>query len=503
MKLFKPKLLLVSPGEINEYIQKETQGISQPRDFVKIVKEYLSLNADKGLIITGLRSTGKTSGVLQGIAGSNLKAIYVSPLDRVNKVSDRQIIRRLEKKNFDIVVIDEYTWIESKDSSLANYLAGLLKSGKKVIITGTDSAKIHALKNTEFIHRTIEINTTYFAYDEYCRIYGLEKNTDSRTSYLKNGGIFESHASESFGSMRDYIQNAIIDNLASYYPNYDPEVVKVAIYTLFYECIHKTYLKEPNETAPIYNYESNDLFETYLNMFGVNTSIKVPASITNEIASKLQEIGVLVKLNDLRLPRKSRMYITNQSISYQMVKVIYNLDELSHSYLGHLYEASVVCNQYMQRVFGIINPSYQISYLEGRKKGQDYEIDFVLYDKKSAYLFDCKYSSNSDITVSETASIAKDIVGELLGERDICGRFIVYEGKNQVRQINGKTVVFVNDWNFNPEKFDEIVNKENKNKNETMLPLANNDEQNSVQAQQKNTNNNVSDNIQNGMQGPS
>lgn len=451
-------MLLFKGMDFRNFIEDETNSIKHRRDFVETIeKDYiLRANTRRGVLVTGLRSTGKTIGVLQAIEHfPSDKMIFVSPTSREETISKNDVLDILKNYDADLIFIDEYSWLKSAKEDdkdrLADYLVGKAQEGVKVIITGTDSTKINSLLNTDFIHRAVEINTTYFSYDEYCRLYDLQKNDDSMKDFLIKGGIFENHIYQNFGSMERYIKDAIIDNLASYYPKFDKELIKATVYKIFYDCICKNYIK--NDAVPVYSQGRTRLiYEDYLENFGIDTGITIPPNVLNEMFGKLKEIGVVVQLEDMQIPNRKRAYITNQSISAQLTKCIYELDELPERYLGDLYEATVVCYEYMEYVHNCNSP-YKMYYIEGRKS--DYEIDFVLCDSRRAYLFDCKLNNNDNIRINDSASIVKDIIPNLLGDRDLCGRYIIYQGNEKWTSANGKDLICTNNWNVNFEEFEK------------------------------------------------
>lgn len=460
-------MLLYQGKDFKNFIDTETKEIKEQRDFVsEIEKGYLNRNnTHRGILLTGLRSTGKTVGILQALKNQTAeKIMYIAPTSRTENVTRKEVRDLLEAYEPEIMVLDEYSWLKPDkgegegEDILADYLAGQSMMGKKVIISGTDSARINALKNTQFIHRAIEINTTFFSYEEYCRLYQVKKNPESMREYLTKGGLFENHIYKNFGSMKDYIQDAIITNLSEYYPEYDRDLIRASIYTIFYECVCNCYHKNNEMGVPVYNYDTNALsYEDFLEDFGINPGIVIPTSVLSEIASKLEEIGVVVKLNDLRLPGKSRSYITNQTISALLTKCIYALPDLPDRYLGHLYEASVVCNVYMKQVHRDNSP-YQMSYLHGKKSGVDYEIDYILHDHSSACLFECKMSSNNDIRIADTASLVKEIIPNLLGDKDIVGRFVIFQGtKDKACRANGMDIICTNNWDIDPNCFEKYL----------------------------------------------
>lgn len=445
-------VLVIKPEAIKDFLQQEVADIEEidtlkERDFVKDVRKYLDSIGNRVLLVTGLRSTGKTIGILQGIKDTDTTYICPAYKDSCNAEGIRKLIKTVDSRN---IVIDEYSWITDEEQELAGFIAGLSKLGRKIILTGTESSIIHGLQSSELIHRAIEIHTNYCSYEEYRRLFSLEESPDSLLRYLQTGGIFESKIDEAKGNMRDYIKNAIIDNIAFYYPEADTEQVKMSVYTYFYNCITENY--KPI-ALPVYNYDREMLsYEEYLEDFGIRTDIKLDESVFRKTSDLLEALQIAVRLRDLRINSHMRIYIVNQAISYQLVKAIYRLDAVSDKYLGHLYEAAVVCNFYFSKP-----KIYDMYFLEGRKCGIDYEIDFILKEKYTAYIFECKYSKNDRFQLSETASIAKDIIPNLLGDCDVSGRFVIYQGEDKTGVTNNKDIIYTNDWNIDYESFDNLL----------------------------------------------
>lgn len=451
------RMLLKEGQEYKEFAANEIRenNIKYCRDFSEVLKKdyVLRSNTRRGILITGPRSTGKSSGIYQATVDfPSDKVFFIAASSREEELTKNEVLSKLKGKDYDLIIIDEYSWlkeIEGEKDSLAAYLAGKAGEGVKVIISGTDSTKIHALLNTDFIHRAEQLNTTYFSYAEYCRIYELNKNDESIKNFLTRGGIFENHACDTYGSMKGYIKTAIIENLAAYYPQYNNDLIEAAVYKIFYECICKSYTKTIE--VPVYNSGKNKLiYEDFLENFGIRTDIEIEPSVLRELFYKLKEIGVVVVLNDIRLNNRERAYITNQTISAQLTKCIYELNELSETYLGNLFEASVVCYEYMKYVFHRNSP-YEMYYAETRKS--DLEIDFILCDNRRAYLFECKLNDNDDIKLNDTASILQDRVRHLLGDRELSGRYIIYQGYDKCIEQNDCTVIFTDNWDIDFENY--------------------------------------------------
>jgi hypothetical protein len=96
-------------------------------------------------------------------------------------------------------------------------------------------------------------------------------------------------------------------------------------------------------------------------------------------------------------------------------------------------------------------------YAETRKS--DLEIDFIICDKRKAYLFECKLNNNDDLKLNDTASILQDKVRNLLGDRELAGRYVIYQGHDKLIEQKGCTVICTNNWDINFENFEKDVEK--------------------------------------------
>lgn len=440
-------------SEINKH------NIKHSRDFsMKLKNDYLlRKNTNRGMLIVGLRSTGKTFGVYQAVTDfPSDRIFFVSPTSREEGLTENYVLKRIKGKEYDLIFIDEYSWLKEdnrENESLARYLAGKAAEGVKVIISGTDSAKIHDLLNTDFIHRAVQLNTTYFSYNEYCRLFDLEHNDSSMREFLTRGGIFENHACETCGSMKGYIKTAIVENLGAYYPQYGKELIEAAVYRIFYECICKSYTKNARGVSVFDNEKNSRIaYEDYLENFGIRNDIEIKPNVLKEILNKLNEIGVVTMCADIELKNKSRVYITNQTISAQLAMCIYGLDEIPKTYISNLFEASVVCHEYMQHVYDINSP-FKMYYAETKKN--DNEIVFILCDKRKAYLFECKLNDNDDMKLEDTAFILQDSLRNLLGDRELAGRYVIYQGQDKCIEQKDCTVICTNNWDIDFENYVE------------------------------------------------
>ena len=53
----------------------------------------------------------------------------------------------------------------------------------------------------------------------------------------------------------------------------------------------------------------------------------------------------------------------------------------------------------------------------------------------------------------------KDIIPDLLGDKDVLGRYIIYQGKDKALKSNEKDVIYTSDWGIEFTKFEELLAK--------------------------------------------
>ena len=164
----------------------EVSSIWKKRDFVSEVEKYMASSLNKVLLVSGLRGTGKSVGVLQAMKGKD--AVYIIMEQGIHTSAD-EVMRLLSSRKEQIIVLDEYTWIEDrKESELDGFLYTLVNHGKRVIVTGTESLCVEALKTGPLIHRAITLHTTHMSFPEYCRIYDKPMDQNTCDLYLTQGG---------------------------------------------------------------------------------------------------------------------------------------------------------------------------------------------------------------------------------------------------------------------------------------------------------------------------
>jgi predicted AAA+ superfamily ATPase len=462
---------IINQKEYEKYLlDNEVDKNWRERDFVNQVEKYMDSNLNKVLIISGLRGTGKSVGVLQAMCGRD--AVYIIMEKGIN-TSAASLMDTLCMIKEKIIIIDEYTWIsDRKNSELDALLFTLVNHGKRIIITGTESLCLEAMKTGSLIHRAVTIHTTHMSFPEYCRIYNVFMNQDNCDKYLTQGGIFESYVVNNEQTMTDYIETAVIDNLKSYVENYRPlfdkNKISNIIYTLFYRAIWDLMKNAPHLLHGSENIETQVILERLgIDLEGISISIHD----IRIVADLLCNIGVLVKIpnlfdemsdNKTEIFKGYKTYIVNPSLTCQFIRTVFPSYDNLKSIIGYVYEANCMVDLYFNK-----QESDAIYYLES-KNADNYEIDIVISSgddtlKKQFYLFECKHRHKVNV-YNENWSILNgkvdDALKQAFPDSEISGRYIIHPGDIGVQKhISGKDVCIVNqDENlYQYYKFDEYI----------------------------------------------
>lgn len=461
---------IIDKNVYEEYLMdNEVDTKWEKRDFVFEVEKYMESTLSKVLLVSGLRGTGKSIGVLQAMRDKD--AVYIIMEKGIRTTAD-EMMRVLVSRKEKIIVLDEYTWIANrKESELDGFLYTLVSHGKRVIVTGTESLNLEALKAGPLIHRAITLHTTHMPFSEYCRIYNKPMDQNTCDVYLTHGGIFESYVINNEHTMSNYIEEAIIANLKGYVRDYRPlfDETKISniIYTLLYRAVWDLMKNDPKLL------QSKDNVDTQLALqrLGIDLeSAQISVSDIRSVADLLCSVGVLVKVPNLlnemeniqeELFKGYKTYIVNPSLTCQFIKTVFPNYDNMNSILGVVYEANCMVDLYFKK-----QETDAIYYIES-KESDNYEIDIAISSnddlrKKQFYLIECKHRYKVNV-YNENWSIVNGKVDEALKDKfpdsEICGRFIVHPGESDWQtHSSGREVAIVNqdDQLYKYYNFDEL-----------------------------------------------
>jgi predicted AAA+ superfamily ATPase len=202
----------ITGQELLNAIEAQTvcsDGRFQRRDFVSPLMDYCldgNYSARIGMVY-GLRSTGKTVGMLQAIEElirQGHKAAYAQySYDSTAMSEVNEQILSLVKEGYKFFFIDEAPYLSGFINQSASWADTFMPVNKiKIIISGTDSFLLNAAQITSLFHRFVQFSSNWNSFSEFKRIIGK-----SFAEYKRTGGIFTDE------SMPKFIRSAVVDNL--------------------------------------------------------------------------------------------------------------------------------------------------------------------------------------------------------------------------------------------------------------------------------------------------
>ena len=98
------------------------------RDFVALSQDFICSKINKVLIVSGLRGTGKTTGMLQLVRKND--GLYLSS-ERGESETAQDYIDLIKNSPQKVIVIDEYTWIKDRERlCLDSIISSCVQHGK-------------------------------------------------------------------------------------------------------------------------------------------------------------------------------------------------------------------------------------------------------------------------------------------------------------------------------------------------------------------------------------
>ncbi|GHU36443.1 hypothetical protein FACS1894105_06790 [Clostridia bacterium] len=345
----------LTAGETGEYKQ---------RDFVKPLYKYCTDNLFNGNIgiVYGLRSTGKTVGILQTVKmliENGYKAAYArfnyeeSGMYEVNAE-----MKTLIAKGYTHFFLDEATYLENFLNKSAEWPDTLTPSHKvKIIVSGTDSFLLLVASGTSLLHRYKWFSTNWISYGEYARVTG-----NTYDEYKMRGGKFTSD------EMEMYVQSAVVENLlhtikmveesnrANYYTErlfgLSNTVIIKAVLSIF-KCTVQDYIIENfAEHASQKNIaDMGDALEVLKRETGINktpelkervansielyrnfTEVKNPVDVIEALIAFLVRIGCLFEtataVTDIGTQNKAYCFANNALMNYAIEETIQGIINL-------------------------------------------------------------------------------------------------------------------------------------------------------------------------------
>lgn len=207
------KALRAFADSVRAYRKRECYA--KLRDFV------FGEQADKVLILFGLRRTGKTTMIRQLLAEMDdetlNKAAFIQITAKNTLADVNKDLRAMEKQGCRYVFMDEVTLMEDFIEGAAVFSDVFAAGGMKIVLSGTDSLGFLFSEDEQLYDRCIMLHTTYIPYREFDRVLGI-KGIDEYIRYggtMSLGGVNynETATFASKKSADDYVDSAIARNI--------------------------------------------------------------------------------------------------------------------------------------------------------------------------------------------------------------------------------------------------------------------------------------------------
>ncbi len=418
--------LIYEGKDLNTYkkVNLAIQESWNQRYFVSKVRTYLNGSSEKILAVGGLRGTGKTVGILQASEGYDILYLLAQKMDGKTGSDYIDILMNTEKE---YIVIEEYSWIENR-KELDSYLLTSVQNNKRIILTATESIALDFMNYGALNHRVEIMHTTMFTYEEYLKLYNKKHSESVCKEFLLEGGLFKEYTLRNFAATKEYISDAIINNLTGYLKNeMNIEKAKAVTCAVLYKAIYPLNLL-PSAILP----NNHITLEYFLEKMGVDISYKPEESEIHRIADIFEESGIIVRIPNFNRNSelKEKFYITNPSLSYQLIKEAYGLNDIENSILPHIFESTVAVQLFTNRL-SEHDIYFHYDDLDARVNPK---LAFIITDREIeyAYIFECDFKE--DTVYNSFTNMFSQLENYTFEGIEIDGRYVVYDGNSKVNE---------------------------------------------------------------------
>jgi predicted AAA+ superfamily ATPase len=482
--------IFITGTDLPDLIEAQTSVQSvkfKRRDFVGPLIEFCNdrnYTARLG-IVYGLRSTGKTVGMLQA-ADELIKSGRRVAYARFNyeKTGMREVnaeMVRLAKEGCTHFFLDEASYLSGFVNESAEWADMLVPRYKiKIVVSSTDSFMLWTAQRTSLFHRYVQFSSNWNNFLEYKRIMGK-----SYDDFKRGGGIFTAE------EMPAYIQSAVVDNLlhtiehcveeanrtneyTSRLYGVDAAVIYKAVISIL-KCVAEDAVKEhfaeksaqknivdlgaaisglsPRDKRDIKERVAESV-ELYRNF----TPINRPLDVIEALVEFLIKIGCLYEYTTAAhefADADSYTFTHNALMNFaveETVRAIINLEDINHSDFvdgvrqaaeGAINESVVFAH--ILRGAGKDDKVFKYRDLEAR------EIDAVVINReaKSLLLMEVKSKSKIDdkrAFADEAKHLFDDDILKNIGVNDSFSitRIIAYRGENRVVSEQNRMLILAN-----------------------------------------------------------
>lgn len=208
-------------------MMESIKGLEKRDCFSRLQKYIAGSSYGKVCLLYGLRRTGKTTLIMQAIAEMKPedrdRTVYIKARVSDNMSLLNKDMLLLGEQGYKYFFIDEVTLLEDFIGSASLFSDVYAMTGKKIVLSGTDSLGFWFTLNQELYDRAYTLHTTYIPFKEYSRVLGINDIDE----YIRYGGTLKAgelafddeDALEEEAAFRDdettrrYIDTAICRNI--------------------------------------------------------------------------------------------------------------------------------------------------------------------------------------------------------------------------------------------------------------------------------------------------
>ena len=193
--------------------------------------------------------------------------------------------------------------------------------------------------------------------------------------------------------MKQYIDIAIVKNLSAYLSD---EMDELMARTLTYSVLYKAVCLSNISSVTVMR-NSSIILKNYLDIMGIDSNIEIKQRDLRNVAEIFEHIGLIVRIpnfDDSGDPRE-HYYITNPSITYQLMLRLYDIPDIADYILGYVLESMVI----VQLAVNKLSEHKIYFYNNGCTDKNNEEFDIIFADREGefVYRFECRFSQNKSV----------------------------------------------------------------------------------------------------------
>lgn len=212
-------------------LEEHIKNVVYEKEVYKIYKLKEFLDRQQGseqicFIVTGMKRTGKTAVMNQGIRYLLNNGVSSKDIVSINYQSEYmdteidKLIEFMEDTSCKYIFIDEITLLYNFADRSKVITDGIADTGKKVVLSGSDTLAFTLAERKWLLNRCIKMSTTFTDYKDWCNItknisgkeMGIEEKKSLIKQYIANSALNDYGIYKSNTDMYNYVLDTIALN---------------------------------------------------------------------------------------------------------------------------------------------------------------------------------------------------------------------------------------------------------------------------------------------------